>query len=1228
VALISFSGCKLLWKITMDLEQTLQKRLDESNVKKEAQRAQIKELTSNLQNKLKKMPRRHRETVKELDDRAKALEYERTIISLSLAEEREILKQINDTKKTKIQVEDFNKKEDEVQFIKKQRTILREGLQQTCTGADEIQTALEKVKLAIKLDCGTDEITTTEMDCPKAKLGAVIGKNGSMIKQIQDTYKVSMEIEEAVNKITITGSVVSIEQATKEIDRIILFEEEKIALEKVLVVYLTSKYVDVLQQLQNEHATSFIDLSRSDGKLVIRGSPEEIADIKAMVFGLRIVSRKRLLAGREVNIIVGKKGTTIDRLCTEHMISIEISKDDDTQTNAMFTGPSDMVEAAFSDVEKLLNENREVDAIVNVSPLMKNILLAEGGRHIKAIQAKVIESLPNGKCYISINKDSIAKDRPELVVKAKQLMVSEALQLVLDILKEFDEFMYKCTVDPYVVPRIIGKGGETIKKITGGKPLFLEVVKSSGELSYGATSVEGLDDLRKQIDEIIEDNSVLRIKADPAILKRQYREFNRSRVKNDMNEMFWVDMDYDDSCYIIRGKKQDLEKGKVLIDEFILNNQFLEVPITDEDGEALCFGGRKSKISQFSEEMDVKLQIDRVNFCVILCGSKEKVDETVKKLNQFLYGGNGFSVVKFTLNEQVVGIVIGKGGKTRQQLEQKYDGVTINISKAHVVTIRGPSQIVSDCWVEIAKMVASARVTQSISVSDEQKATLEKKEYTKKIFYQMHVNLTTTNDKVVVKGTFHDVRDAVSLLNEMLTGEYKTLIELEASRFTKVRNTARDPSHFERMESECGAKIELDLKAGSIYISGTRNNVKRAKDQLYIFLDFLFPNEFNRLKITKPLYTSVGQASALAEISAAVGGVAIHLDRDLSLVVIRSIDKEKVSRATELVKEKMKEAERLAYVFDINASDSWIIPVIIGKKGGNISLLRSKSPGCKIDISKESRTITILGESEEIVQEVRKAILAAIEKARSENVFVSIENTHIAPFLGKGGSHVKELSAKYGVVIQKVKKGHCNFKISGDMFEVKSAKEAIDTWLDMREKANATLEMTLERNHDMAAIIGPKGIVARSIEEDYKCRIDVDKKTLIVTVRGPSEGQREAATSKMKELIESYHNERTAREAAAKEQRENMDLSATKDGVNVMEPIATESLISSQNEIVETDALGVKEGNKKSQYPTKPVGVAAKSFKNDYGKKKKVDALVNEGTEGGLSLFAMLTSQD
>jgi len=179
----------------------------------------------------------------------------------------------------------------------------------------------------------------------------------------------------------------------------------------------------------------------------------------------------------------------------------------------------------------------------------------------------------------------------------------------------------------------------------------------------------------------------------------------------------------------------------------------------------------------------------------------------------------------------------------------------------------------------------------------------------------------------------------------------------------------------------------------------------------------------------------------------------------------------------------------------------------------------------------------------------------------------------------------------------------------------------------MREKANASSAFSLERERDVFTIIGQKGVVARSIEEDYKCRVDVDKKTLMVTVKGESENQRNAAVNKMKELIAKDREEATTRSALAKEQKAN-------GGCNKVDiSVTAEPQLFSKTKNGDLNAQNGEENDKMNtcnQFPNQPVGVA-KSSKNGHGKKKKkkkVDASIDEGTEAGKNLFAMLMSQD
>ena len=198
-------------------------------------------------------------------------------------------------------------------------------------------------------------------------------------------------------------------------------------------------------------------------------------------------------------------------------------------------------------------------------------------------------------------------------------------------------------------------------------------------------------------------------------------------------------------------------------------------------------------------------------------------------------------------------------------------------------------------------MVTSARVNQAVKISEEQQQKLQKNDAIKSIMNSYKVQITISDGTAKIRGFFYDVRDAAAVLKEKLTGVYEATIELDSSQFSRVRSACKDPSHFQRMETASGAKVKLDLSAGVIALSGKRNAVKKAKEQVFGFLDFLIPKEILLMKITKPLQMSVGTATSLAEVSANAGGASVYLDRDLNSLVLRSAQQEKLQVAKKLI---------------------------------------------------------------------------------------------------------------------------------------------------------------------------------------------------------------------------------------------------------------------------------------------------------------------------------------
>lgn len=1098
---------------------------------------------------------------------------------------------------------------------------------------------LSKVQLANKLECETHELSTQQLVCPKHKLGMVIGKNGATIGQIEQSCTVMMDVNKLTGKITITGKVGSVEKARALIERLIRTEEVEVDLPKPIFLYLCGKFVKVIEEMRMEYPEVYLDVKRTNGKLLIRGEPEKINAIKAKIDGIEIISRERRLVGKEQAILLGTKGATIDRLCSEHAVAIQIDKASDDSATAVMSGPPSAVEEACSEIDEMMNENKEVTEIIHVDAIMRSVLVADSGHHIKSLQSKVNENLSGGNCFLHVSNSVGARDHAEVAVRTKQALIGAATDATRAGLKELDDLVVRLKVDVYAVPAIIGKGGENIKKLAGNKLSFVEIDRNTGEIWYGATTVEGRDEVGTYVNELVQSNAVLRVESNPGTLQTQVREMSRSGIKKELTDSgVWIDVDDANACFVLRGKKEAIEEGKTKILDFISKNQMVAIPLTEEDRESLLAGGKTCKLSALCEEFDVQIHIDRTTYVATVRGSEDKLDLASKKLNQFLNGGDGHSVARLPVTEQVVGIVIGKGGKTRQELESKYEGVSISVPKSFMVTIRGPDHSVADCRVEIARMIASARVSETVTFSDEQMEILGRKDFVKKIAQQTSVVLAVDGTKVTAKGSFYDVRDSVSLLNEMLTGEYRTTVELDAPQYAKVRNTVRDPSHFKRMESASSATIQLDLSSGSIAISGKKVDVKKGKDEIYRFLDFILPGEISRTKISRPFLGTVGQASRLADISARAGGLAAYLDRDMREVILRSPDPEKVKRGTELLAEMIKDGERLIFVLNVKAADSWIMAAVKGKNGTQVAALASKHPNCKFDISKETRTITVTGDSEEAVQSAKEVVLAAVEKVKAENVFVCIPEKYVSYFVGKGGAHVKEVSAKYGTELQRIEKGEFNFKISGDAANVAATKKYIDDWLDAKEKAAVPLTFKLDQDSDFGIITRDKRLVANGVQEEFHCKVDLDRRSLIVTIRASTEEVREAAMNKLKEIVAKERADiAAARQAGAaltngESGHEVAQSSTTHEemvdsngiGSTDIQPPSLPSTANPNSSSGGADAGGDEKKIRVSEYPSHPVGLIPAQNGDKKKKKPKVDESIENGTEMGRSLFAML----
>ena len=366
------------------------------------------------------------------------------------------------------------------------------------------------------------------------------------------------------------------------------------------------------------------------------------------------------------------------------------------------------------------------------------------------------------------------------------------------------------------------------------------------------------------------------------------------------------------------------------------------------------------------------------------------------------------------------------------KLETEFEGVIVYIPKnQNIVSLRGPKDMVEKCRVQLVTDIATSRTLGSIDLTPKQQKELSSNtNIIKKIAGPTNTSIVVNGGTIKIRGVSRDVRDAKALLHEHFTGSYSGYIDLDGSQYEKMKSTlSKDNSHLERIRASTGASAILDESNSVIKITGKRANVKQAKHSAIGFLDFLFPNQIQTVKVDKTLFKSMSDPEKLAQITVATNAL-VYPDRDLMSIVIICENPENVTKAVELINASLVETEKLNYVLCLETNDAWLLPAIIGKSGRNIKKIETGS-ACTVEIIRDELTIVVQANSQEAVDAGKAALEAIIDQARKECVFLELPESSISAFIGRGGSNIKQLRSNHDVEIEKSKKQQNIIRIAG-----------------------------------------------------------------------------------------------------------------------------------------------------------------------------------------------------
>ncbi len=314
-----------------------------------------------------------------------------------------------------------------------------------------------------------------------------------------------------------------------------------------------------MADFRSQHPGLVIEASRDKGVISIRGAPDAVDTCREELLHFPLITETRVLLAHEASFVVGRSGATIKRLVETHKVTIDVSEKGSDVFMCTITGLD--VEAAVAEIDAILLANKEVTEEIFVGQTVRNTLLTSGGAPMKELRTQIgeaVKDITGARIQLSFNNVDSSDDKSVLIIKGKYAAMEPAKKIVMEFLEKVQASLVTIDVDPFVVPKIIGKGGETIKKLKDGKLVNIEVYKIFGRVVIQSQHDSEVKRVEQEIRLILDENQIVRIQLPSA--RAIYRELLRSENKDEINSSVWIGLDEDSSSIVLRGTRENVSK--------------------------------------------------------------------------------------------------------------------------------------------------------------------------------------------------------------------------------------------------------------------------------------------------------------------------------------------------------------------------------------------------------------------------------------------------------------------------------------------------------------------------------------------------------------------------------------------------------------------------------------------------------------------------------------------
>ncbi|GMF12286.1 unnamed protein product [Phytophthora lilii] len=1171
-----------------EMLQQMQQRLEAATAAKAANAAAGKQLDEKLRLAFKNPPRRPNMSAERLKEEMEQKEWHRNTTSMSAADERVLLRELQTLKDKLAQQQACDDFQAMVDSTRKERQERFEKHKEFDATLQQLQQGIRKLKLAAHIQKPVADFVTLEVTVPADRMGAVIGKQFAHVHQMEKECCAMLEVDNKQNIVKITSAPEQARKAKEAIEDITLATNHSIGLHPDTVKVLMFQQAKLLHELEKSLKLK-IDISKTEGILTVMASPAKAKQLEKAINDLTDGKVDIQLPSEIVPKLIGKKGETINQLMEDTGALVDIDK---VTNNVKLVGTKESVANAEKFVRDLISEQsqREKNFTPENKELFKGPEFAQYkfeffAEFLMANKAKQLRLLRNDASEARIK---VFKKERRIHVLGNKKQIDAMENALRERLKDFEQHHWVLEVsDNHLLSLIIGKKGSKIKEIENeGKDSNVRIDIQDTHVCVFGDDEEAINAAKAKITEIVDNNqrsvfvtsryliAVLMASKREKLLEIETTSGCKLHLPPPPRDgaARSSESESDQIKISLTGTLEAIQKAKEQLEELDEAHHVRYLPL-DNDEIPTVIGKKGETVSELESKSGAKVRVLRGTGGqpseLEMIGTEEQLKIVQSAIDELLQTQNRQLL---QLDAFATGCLIGKKGERIKTMRLAHPEATLDAfpNRGQVRVKASSPEALKACVDDVLKTLQETHVIESVHVpQQEQQSTnglprgatgpvstnfntlLEKHESIAMRLQEleaeggegMRVSFQDDGTVAKIRGPAMGIGKIKKFLEMLVSPDshFVETIPLPSIAFASALEVKGEAAKLNenalRICKQTGCELRVKrspavsggAEEGTIRIEGTNaSKVYQAKAEVEKVLQFYYTDCFQTLEDLPPSIAT--RMYELLPTLRAKYNVVFSLPTKTSLKVFAD-SKKHAQEITKLLKKDVEAWKKQHVELPIAG---WLVPILVGRNGETIKKISTES-NARLDLSApspsgsrhEDRVLTISSRDDAAIKLATEKVEEVLTHHKNLSSVVDVTKAKLDVALSAKKDAAKGIQFH---VVDGKEKGELQVVVYGDDHDERERiVEKIEHLLEIFVVEAIALPTTVSpafASSMVGSLIGKSGANIRALQQQFpNVMIDIRRGDNSITLKGPTEEVQKVRTVMEDKIQELLHNE-------------------------------------------------------------------------------------------------------